>query len=43
MELTSDALMNSLLALGSAALVTTLWIWPRLARRRRSRCSDGSV
>ncbi|WP_327679788.1 alpha/beta hydrolase [Kitasatospora sp. NBC_00458] len=34
MELTSDALMNSLLALGSAALVTTLWIWPRLARQR---------
>ncbi|GAA1413532.1 alpha/beta hydrolase-fold protein [Kitasatospora putterlickiae] len=34
MELTSDALMNSLLALGSAALVITLWIWPRLARQR---------
>ncbi|MGW4896523.1 alpha/beta hydrolase [Kitasatospora sp. NPDC004240] len=34
MELTSDALVNSLLALGAAALVTTLWIWPRLARQR---------
>ncbi|MDY0813471.1 alpha/beta hydrolase [Kitasatospora purpeofusca] len=34
MELTSDALMNSLLALGSAALVITLWLWPRLARQR---------
>ncbi|MFB6891921.1 alpha/beta hydrolase [Kitasatospora sp. NPDC056327] len=34
MELTSDALMNSLLALGSAALAATLWIWPRLARQR---------
>ncbi|MER7707640.1 alpha/beta hydrolase-fold protein [Kitasatospora sp. NPDC097605] len=34
MELTSDALMNSLIALGSAALLTTLWVWPRLARQR---------
>ncbi|MFJ9611794.1 alpha/beta hydrolase [Kitasatospora sp. NPDC101176] len=34
MELTSDALVNSLLALGAAALVTTLWLWPRLARQR---------
>ncbi|MQS12871.1 esterase [Streptomyces kaniharaensis] len=34
MELTSDALVNSLLALGAAALITTLWIWPRLARQR---------
>ncbi|MEV6973946.1 alpha/beta hydrolase-fold protein [Kitasatospora sp. NPDC093806] len=34
MELTSDALMNSLLALGSAAVVGTLWLWPRLARQR---------
>ncbi|MFD5467201.1 alpha/beta hydrolase [Kitasatospora sp. NPDC127059] len=34
MELTSDVLVNSLLALGAAALVTTLWIWPRLARQR---------
>ncbi|MFE5584731.1 alpha/beta hydrolase [Kitasatospora sp. NPDC056531] len=34
MELTSDALVNSLLALGAAALLTTLWIWPRLARQR---------
>src|SRR5690349_4140312 len=34
MELTSDALVNSLLALGVAAIVTTLWIWPRLAPQR---------
>ncbi|MFF2040236.1 alpha/beta hydrolase [Kitasatospora sp. NPDC058170] len=34
MELTSDALVNSLLALGAATLVTTLWIWPRLGRQR---------
>ncbi|MBO1414359.1 esterase family protein [Streptomyces sp. FH025] len=34
MELTSEALVNSLLALGAAALLTTLWIWPRLARQR---------
>ncbi|MGW6913547.1 alpha/beta hydrolase [Kitasatospora sp. NPDC054939] len=34
MELTSDALVNSLLALGAAALVATLWLWPRLARQR---------
>lgn len=34
MELTSDALVNSLLALGAAALVATLWSWPRLARQR---------
>ncbi|MER7673661.1 alpha/beta hydrolase-fold protein [Kitasatospora sp. NPDC096128] len=34
MELTSDVLVNALLALGAAALVTTLWIWPRLARQR---------
>ncbi|MEU1419695.1 alpha/beta hydrolase-fold protein [Kitasatospora sp. NPDC005751] len=34
MELTSDALVNSLLALGAAALLTTLWLWPRLARQR---------
>ncbi|MEV7602460.1 alpha/beta hydrolase-fold protein [Kitasatospora sp. NPDC089797] len=34
MELTSDVLVNSLLALGAAALLTTLWIWPRLARQR---------
>ncbi|MFJ9697109.1 alpha/beta hydrolase [Kitasatospora sp. NPDC101183] len=34
MELTSDLLVNSLLALGAAALVTTLWLWPRLARQR---------
>ncbi|MFE7525940.1 alpha/beta hydrolase [Kitasatospora sp. NPDC057542] len=34
MELTSDALVNSLLALGVAAIVTTLWVWPRLARQR---------
>ncbi|MFE2413700.1 alpha/beta hydrolase [Kitasatospora sp. NPDC057904] len=34
MELTSDALVDSLLALGAAALLTTLWIWPRLARQR---------
>ncbi|RGD60869.1 esterase [Kitasatospora xanthocidica] len=34
MELTSDALVNSLLALGAAAVVTTLWLWPRLAPQR---------
>ncbi|WP_395294827.1 alpha/beta hydrolase [Kitasatospora hibisci] len=34
MELTSDALVNSLLALGAAALLATLWLWPRLARQR---------
>ncbi|MEV7782366.1 alpha/beta hydrolase-fold protein [Kitasatospora sp. NPDC088351] len=34
MELTSNALVNSLLALGAAALVATLWLWPRLARQR---------
>ncbi|MER7848745.1 alpha/beta hydrolase-fold protein [Kitasatospora sp. NPDC096077] len=34
MELTSDVLVNSLLALGAAALVITLWLWPRLARQR---------
>ncbi|MFJ6620903.1 alpha/beta hydrolase [Kitasatospora sp. NPDC091335] len=34
MELTSDALVNSLLALGAAALAATLWIWPRLASQR---------
>ncbi|MEU3569751.1 alpha/beta hydrolase-fold protein [Kitasatospora sp. NPDC036755] len=34
MELTSEALVNSLLALGVAAIVTTLWLWPRLAPQR---------
>lgn len=34
MELTSDALVNSLLALGVAAVVATLWVWPRLAPQR---------
>ncbi|MEE1789146.1 alpha/beta hydrolase-fold protein [Streptomyces sp. SP17BM10] len=34
MELTSDALVDSLLALGAAALIATLWLWPRLARQR---------
>ncbi|MFD0348756.1 hypothetical protein ACFQ0M_27290 [Kitasatospora aburaviensis] len=42
MELTSDALVNSLLALGAAALLATLWLWPRLARQRPCRCSAGS-
>ncbi|WP_316526883.1 alpha/beta hydrolase [Kitasatospora brasiliensis] len=34
MELTSEALVVSLLALGAAALLTTLWVWPRLAPQR---------
>lgn len=34
MELTSDALVNTLLAVGAASLLTTLWVWPRLARQR---------
>ncbi|WP_329497115.1 alpha/beta hydrolase [Kitasatospora herbaricolor] len=34
MELTSDALVNSLLAAGSLSLLLTLWLWPRLARQR---------
>ncbi|MEU4586470.1 alpha/beta hydrolase [Kitasatospora aureofaciens] len=34
MELTSEALVNSLLALGVVALVSTLWVWPRLASQR---------
>ncbi|MFE4518884.1 alpha/beta hydrolase [Kitasatospora sp. NPDC056783] len=34
MELTSEALVDSLLAIGAAALLTTLWVWPRLASQR---------
>ncbi|GAA2252319.1 MULTISPECIES: alpha/beta hydrolase [Kitasatospora] len=34
MELTSSALVYSLTALAAAALVCTLWLWPRLARQR---------
>ncbi|GAA0685060.1 alpha/beta hydrolase-fold protein [Kitasatospora atroaurantiaca] len=34
MELTSGALVNSLIALAVVALVATLWLWPRLARQR---------
>ncbi|MGW3077093.1 alpha/beta hydrolase [Kitasatospora sp. NPDC001132] len=34
MELTSEALVNSLLALGVVAIVATLWLWPRLAPQR---------
>ncbi|WP_073926600.1 alpha/beta hydrolase-fold protein [Streptomyces sp. CB03911] len=34
MELTSDALVNTLLAAGSLSLLLTLWLWPRLARQR---------
>jgi enterochelin esterase-like enzyme len=33
MELTSSALVWSLVALGAAALLATLWLWPRLARQ----------
>ncbi|KJK55313.1 alpha/beta hydrolase [Saccharothrix sp. ST-888] len=34
MELTSGALVYSLIALAVASLVGTLWLWPRLARQR---------
>ena len=34
MELTSDALVNTLLAAGVVSLLVTLWLWPRLARQR---------
>jgi enterochelin esterase-like enzyme len=34
MELTSDSLLNTLLAGGALSLLLTLWLWPRLARQR---------